>query len=549
MASFNAFTPKKVHTATALLALFATQAAQAITLQPVQVLSSPDELLYAEIRFSQADTLDGMKVSVASPDDLASLGIHEKLNTEHLNFYARSNSHGDGVITITSDRPMTAPELNVVIKIEQGNATRLQHVRTPLQSGLTASQIKNQERALMPLVVAEQDISLNLPESNVISMPATEAKLSNANGSKKATGTNHVSDKDGKEDANATAKADNAKGKDSKANDKAKAGTEKGTVTAKTVDAQDKKAETVTAKADEKKAKDSKEKATADKKENTAKAKQDSKTAKQETAKAKTDAKKDANAEYNPEYLTIQRTLRSSEGDTLTTRQDAPPPLDNKAQSTADNKGGNVASAPANAKYVVQPNQTLWKIAHNVAVQTKQPVSDVMKQIHEQNPDAFIQGNIARLRQGATLNLVVAPNFAQPTQTAKKATKAKPSSNRTSQTAKAKRPAQKQQQVQQAKAPQPKRQRLAQAQVSLVAESKQDSAHGTAKSGEGNNATSATLNKKVMQAREKVVSTQKTVSTLETSLKTKDQKVQLLNARLAQLEQQLKNQQVSSVQK
>ncbi len=56
-----------------------------------------------------------------------------------------------------------------MVKIKEGNATRLQHIRTPLKRSapapLAAMQRSN-EQALMPvMIVNEQDIALNLPVS------------------------------------------------------------------------------------------------------------------------------------------------------------------------------------------------------------------------------------------------------------------------------------------------------------------------------------------------------------------------------------------------
>ncbi|WP_216820106.1 hypothetical protein, partial [Zoogloea sp. LCSB751] len=51
------------------------------------------------------------------------------------------------------------------------------------------------------------------------------------------------------------------------------------------------------------------------------------------------------------------------------------------------------------------------------------------------------------------------------------------------------------------------------------------------------------LSLKVMTSREKTVKLQRNVTQLEVALNQKDQRIQLLNARLAQLQQQLKAQQ------
>jgi predicted RNase H-like nuclease (RuvC/YqgF family) len=79
--------------------------------------------------------------------------------------------------------------------------------------------------------------------------------------------------------------------------------------------------------------------------------------------------------------------------------------------------------------------------------------------------------------------------------------------------------------------------------MSLVAEKEQDSNNGSAKKSTEKNQTSNELSLKVMTSREKTVKLQRNVTQLEVALNQKDQRIQLLNARLAQLQQQLKAQQ------
>lgn len=79
--------------------------------------------------------------------------------------------------------------------------------------------------------------------------------------------------------------------------------------------------------------------------------------------------------------------------------------------------------------------------------------------------------------------------------------------------------------------------------MSLVAEKEQDSSHGSAKKSTEKNQTSNELSLKVMTSREKTVKLQRNVTQLEVALNQKDQRIQLLNTRLAQLQQQLKAQQ------
>jgi len=181
------------------------------------------------------------------------------------------------------------------------------------------------------------------------------------------------------------------------------------------------------------------------------------------------------------------------------------------------------ATAPAN-QHVVQSNESLWAIASRVATEQNRPIGEVMKQIKANNEHAFIQGDVNRLRRGAALNLntVTSPKEEQK---AKVAHLAQAPSKPSNQSAKAK-------------------YRLNQAEMSLVAEKEQDSASGSAKKNTEKRQTSNELSLKVMTSREKTVKLQRNVTQLELALRNKDHRIQLLNTRLAQLQQQLKAQQV-----
>ena len=139
-----------------------------------------------------------------------------------------------------------------------------------------------------------------------------------------------------------------------------------------------------------------------------------------------------------------------------------------------------------------------------------------MQQIKAQNSHAFIQGDVNRLRQGVALNLSAAVDQGpQKTATVKTA----PNSTQASGRAKY---------------------RLNQAEMNLVADNEQDSTQVSAKHSTKQDKSTAELSLKVMTAREKTVKLQQSVTEMELALRQKDQRIQLLNARLAQLQQQLK---------
>ncbi|MBP7895465.1 MAG: hypothetical protein KAZ64_04205, partial [Acinetobacter sp.] len=151
----------------AILAIIASQNIHAITIDPIQIQSAPGELLYAEMNFRQADPNAPIQASLATVDELLSLGVTHQ-PPGHLNFFTRRDGSGNGVITITSSRPLTEAELNIIIKIKEGNAIRLQHIKTPLQRSTTNTQARTQgyEKPLTPIsIVSEKEIALQLPES------------------------------------------------------------------------------------------------------------------------------------------------------------------------------------------------------------------------------------------------------------------------------------------------------------------------------------------------------------------------------------------------
>ncbi|MEG2921073.1 MAG: hypothetical protein RR856_08370, partial [Acinetobacter sp.] len=190
------------------------------------------------------------------------------------------------------------------------------------------------------------------------------------------------------------------------------------------------------------------------------------------------------------------------------------------AQKPTPHQNATAMAAPT-TKHVVQSNESLWAIASRVATEQNRPIGEVMKQIKSNNEHAFIQGDINRLRRGVALNL----NTGNPQKEEQKVSVANVTNPSSKQSGKAK-------------------YRLNQAEMSLVAEKEQDSASGSAKKNTERNQTSNELSLKVMTSRKKTVKLQRNVTQLELALRHKDHRIQLLNTRLAQLQQQLKAQQV-----
>ena len=473
----------------AILAIIASQNIYAITIDPIQIQSAPGELLYAEMNFRQADPTAQIQASLATLEDITTLGVvHQPPG--HLNFFTRRDGAGNGVITITSSRPLTDAELNIIIKIQEGKATRLQHIKTPL-TRITASnktRSSTNEKALNPIsIVSEKEIALELPESTqyqiekqkIVSSQPFEAPLTLKQAAPPRLNTT------------VSAQANLPQPQTLSTNQVIanKAATDKTTADKITTDKKD----TLTTQ------------------KNTVSA-----SVKSPQPHTSADPLVRKYAETSAQDVAVKRVIPSKQSADKASEQSTVKPKIQASKPT-----GQPAHAPQNSQHVVRSNESLWAIASRVATAQNRPINEVMKQIQANNQHAFIQGDINRLRRGAALNL-------NSNLDAKEKFKA---STKT-----------------QAKIPQHQsgkaKYRLNQAEMSLVAEKEQDSASGSAKKNTEMKQTSNELSLKVMTSREKTVKLQSDVTQLEMGLRHKDHRIQLLNARLAQLQQQLKAQQV-----
>lgn len=439
----------------AIFTIMSSPSIYAITLDPIQIQSAPGDLLYAEMNFQQADPNATLQVSLATPEDLSALGVTHQ-PPGNLNFYTRQNGQGSGVIVITSSRPVIDPELNIIVKISEGSATRLQHIKTVIKPS-SIKKTENNESTLSPqFIVNEKDIALNLPESTQYTSSASAPTATNSNSEKNL----NIS--------SGTAPAVNT-------NSSAPISENSSAQTAQQV---------VTS------------------------------TAPDQAQTKPTITKSNA-------HTSQKTTVKNLAG------QKKPVPSKNLSQNTAKKQTLSPSKGPVTSgKYVVQQNESLWSIANRIAVKTKQPVAKVMHDIQKQNQHAFIQGDVNRLRQGIALKLTHTPT-----------TKTQQNKSKTETAHTAKSPSG------QAKY------RLQQAEMSIVAENSQNSTHGSAKKSTQQSQNNTELAVKVMTKREKNVTLQRNVTKLNQTLRLKDQRIQLLNARLAELQQQLKAQQQTHKQK
>lgn len=440
----------------AIFTIMSSPSLYAITLDPIQIQSAPGDLLYAEMNFQQADPNSTLQVSLATPEDLSALGVTHQ-PPGNLNFYTRQNGQGSGVIVITSSRPVIDPELNIVVKISEGSATRLQHIKTVIKPS-TIKKTENNESTLSPqLIVNEKDIALNLPESTRYTSSTSAPTTTNANSEQ------NLNIKSG------TVPAIN---------------TNSSAPLSENSSAQQVVTSTIPDQA--------------------------------ATKKQITSAINKSDANNSPKTPVKKLAVQKKSVPSKNLSQNA-----SKKQTLSPSRG-----PVTSGKYVVQHNESLWSIANRIAAKTKQPVAKVMHDIQKQNQHAFIQGDVNRLRQGIALKLAHTP--VSKTQQNKSKTEI----------------------MHTAKSPSGKaKYRLQQAEMSIVAENSQNSTHGSAKKSTQQSQNNTELAVKVMTKREKNVTLQRNVTKLNQTLRLKDQRIQLLNARLAELQQQLQAQQNTHKQK
>ncbi|MFV5490866.1 hypothetical protein [Acinetobacter sp. ASP199] len=508
----------------ATLAMMIAQPVFAITVEPVQVQSAPGELLYAEMNFRQSDINMPLEVSLATPEDLMTLGTTHQ-PPGHLNFFTRRSSNGTGVITITSSRPITQNDLNFVVKVKEGNAARLQHIKTTLKpkTDLLKASISANERPLTPVVVVnEKEIGLNLPVSTQYKTPTANTKTMEKPLTVQRLAPPPLSPNSIPQTASITTPAVKVP---VKVEEPVKAENTRPVTSTLTIPTPI--AEPAIPAIQQKPL-------TSNNIQNNPVTTAQAETQVAEVASAapvvqpnNVPAQKVQNQKPVTTYPAAAPQSNSSDplvkkyAEEQVAKQQKDTPKQPNQAAAAQTQQPPQASPVSTAKatYVVQSNESLWKIAARIAQEQNRGVGEVMQQIKSNNEQAFIGGDANRLKRGATLNLNIAPAQKQPITV------------KTSELA----------QVQN-KAKGTTKYRLNQAEMSLVAENQKESEQLSANQNTLDRQTSKELSLKVMTVREKTVKLQRNVTELELALNQKDQRIQLLNARLARLQQQLKAQ-------
>lgn len=500
----------------AIFAIIASPSVSALTLEPIEILSGSGNLLYAEMKFYNADPNAKVEASLAETQDLINLGLAHQ-PPSHLNFFTRKSHDGTGVIVITSSRPMVETELNILLKIKEGSATHIQQVKKNLKRPNSSAKVplSTRENTLRPqTVVSEKDIALNLPSSTqYVAQTAIVQSTSLASSTSQASRSNKVAptvemplviNVAPLPSLNQNNQAIVATNMPQMASVAAPSQVSTTPVPLKVVAVPQPVGSTAVVPA----------------------------TQPRLQIAAKLDAPLKAES-IQPKEL--QAAAKAAQAPETSISNKAVDDLHNQPNSAVKKAAVQVEpktpaampwvkTPPASQHHIVQANESLWKIAANISAQTQQSIPDVMKKIKADNAHAFIGGNANRIRKGVELNLASSYD-----------PKAKPPSKTTSS----------QSMIAQRQSGKAKY-KIDQAEMSLITTSQQESAQGAAQQKQQKNQSSSELSTKVMTAREKTVKLQKNVSKLSLALQHKDQRIQLLNARLAQLQQQLQRQQAQA---
>lgn len=211
------------------------------------------------------------------------------------------------------------------------------------------------------------------------------------------------------------------------------------------------------------------------------------------------------------------------------------------------------------ANYRVVRRDTLWDIAVRVSREHKLPLNKVMDSIQALNQDAFIRNNPNLLREGVTLTI---PRYDEVNELArsvkkatpkksragkasrsgKKAVSARKSSKRSTKATKKRKPRKARKAPVSARKSKKSVQRLKKAEMRIVAPSASGNAQGETK--QSRNASGKKLapqiTAQVKKSRSATIQQRKRVNKLNTKLSDYSKKIQLQNAKLAELENRLK---------
>lgn len=488
----------------------------ALTLDPVNIDSSRGEPLYAEIPFRQAQSKKSINVSIAQPFESGEVAVLDEAKYAHYNFYVRQNADGNGVIVITSSRAINSDIIDLTLKIDDAGQTRIQQVRGSLPSRIDRLKSSLNDTVLKPRYVTnDQDLKLslpevsNLPEENQLRIasaaPPMMQKKSNTPEPSKSNNSAIVS-------APSISSAP-AQQVARQTNTSTKASTPSTAVAQSNPQPVRKDKSTTTT---------------------TAPSPKDELNINVTRRDASQPAPKAEPVKVERAATPVaQPAAKVTASSKATTQPAEPKPVAQKAKAKVETvkkepkKATSTNTTNTKEKHKVQANESLWGIANQIAKQENVPISQVMKQIQENNKHAFINGNANQLKQGAILSL----NYQYQVPTAKPQATAqveKPKAMKSPAPQKAPTAAEKQ----------------SQAHMSIVAGDSKGSMQGTKAKGSDKKVANE-LTVRVKQQRESALGLQNNVRKLDRELVAKENRIALINARLAELEQQLKKRQAT----
>ena len=488
----------------------------ALTLDPVNIDSSRGEPLYAEIPFRQAQSKKSINVSIAQPFESGEVAVLDEAKYAHYNFYVRQNADGNGVIVITSSRAINSDIIDLTLKIDDAGQTRIQQVRGSLPSRIDRLKSSLNDTVLKPRYVTnDQDLKLSLPE--VSNLPE-ENQLRIASAAPPMMQKKSNTPEPSKSDNSAVVSAPSISSAPTQqvarqTNTSTKASTPSTAVAQSNPQPVRKDKSTTTTTAPSPKGELNINVTRRDASQSAPKA-EPVKVEKAATPVAQPAAKVTASSK-------------------ATTQPTEPKPVAQKAKAKVETakkepkKTTSTNTANTKEKHKVQANESLWGIANQIAKQENVPISQVMMQIQENNKHAFINGNANQLKQGAILSL----NYQYQAPTAKPQATAqveKPKAATSPAPQKAPTAAEKQ----------------SQAHMSIVAGDSKGSTQGTKAKGSDKKVANE-LTVRVKQQRESALGLQNNVRKLDRELVAKENRIALINARLAELEQQLKKRQAT----
>ncbi|MCJ8146318.1 hypothetical protein MKI79_05300 [Acinetobacter sp. A3.8] len=503
----------------------------ALTLDPVNIDSSRGEPLYAEIPFREAQSTTPLKISIAQPFELGQVAVLDEAKYAHYNFYVRQNQQGQGVIIITSTRPINGDIIDLTLKIEDSGQTRMQIIRASLPSRIDRLKNSLNETPLKPRYVTnDQDLKLSLPEvlpiknenqlkinTSIPPMMQKKATVQVANITPSPVTPSSV---------NATSqlavKPQTTKQQDSQATKIATPNPPIIVSKNQSIQAQSVKEDFTSIPSPQ----------------GEVNINVSRRSAVQVTSKPETiypTPQTMANIQPSTKQQPIAKATPRTKVDA---KSNKPKPIESKpvikaqpkqkiqniVKTQKPNTPINPSNSTAKEKHKVQANESLWGIANQISKQENIPISQIMEQIQENNKHAFINGKANQLKQGAILKLAYEYQAAKPKQ---KVDVPKPlaSANQIAKNQQNNAPSQAEKQ--------------SQAHMSIVAGDSKGATQGSKAKGTDKKVSNE-LTVQVKQQRITAVGLQNNVRKLDRELVVKENRIALLNARLAELEQQLK---------